>query len=596
MLCSPHTSPERDTTDILSLQELVEKHSQFFPLQIKVVRGHVGQTSQLTIASGDYYNIHFVKHQEVVSMQDKLGYHYTIPLNSSFQFGLVYSDETSSHNSPHVFEKVSHLISLSPLPRVACAMRDVGASEDKNALTAGEILVIKRVIKPKLRKKSLEVLSLKTQTTKILPLDCDGHFSLSPQRNQIYLLELVRCIPDIFPCKAMMFLSSDAASNVQRTSHSLLHAVITLTGQKTETSLIASSVTYTSYEDQDGEMGAQVNEHLVDIPVDERLSRVAVSVVDTSECGIQEILNHRTRTLFETFDVTRIKSWYDPGYDDAADLTQSVLYATIGRGSEKVGVQVEKPMAAFSRVTPVSGDETADKTEALYETVYSPTLRSRVARYQIPHQRSNDFAMQYEEPSIRHTLPGITSPTTTITNSLFLDPTLSLPTKITDSRTQPPYDPLPSVSKPSHTNGRRSLRRSKSHYVLPPIDPDCYEDMHAAQYGAHNNSRSHQNTELEQLIVVAASLQTQLTDLASAVSTMQRQLEDVAQMNIVMKRLLEGVSALTLQANQLRAVQQTTASRGRVSATLSQSHRSDAQQQQNRQYLETLQLPQVCTR
>ena len=577
--------------ETLSLQELVEKHSESFPLQIQVVQGYVGQTSQLTIASGDYYNIHFVKHQEVVSMTDKLSFHYTIPLNSSFQFGLVYSDDTSTRDS-QVFEKVSHLISLSPLPRVACAMRDVRANDERNTITAGEILVLKRVIRPKLRRKSLEVLSLKTQTIKILHLDCDGHFSLSPQRNKIYLLELVRCIPDIFPCKAKMFLSSDTASNTQKTSHSLLHAVITLTGQKNETSLIASSVTYTSYEDQSGEMGAQVNEHLVDIPVDDRLSGVAVSVVDMSECGLQEILNHRTRTLFETFDVTRVQSWYDPASDDVA--TQSLLYGTIGRGSERVGVQVEKPMAAFSRDTSVSGGDQGEKSEALYETVFSPSLHRRALSYRLPQQPSNECAMQYEEPSIHHTLPTITTPS----GETFPDLNLSLPANITDSRPHPSHDRLPPLPKTGHTTAQKSLRRSKSHYILPPSDLDGYEDMHAASSPSprsvlHTSGQQSSDSRLEQLVTATDSLQTQLNQLTITVSAIEQQLRDVAQMSAVTKRLLEGVSALTLQANQLHGSQSVSRSRGSV--VVAKSSRTEAQTQQNRLFLETLDLPQVCS-
>ena len=560
--------------DTLSLQELVEKHLQSFPLQIKVVHGYAGQTSQLSLASGDYYNIHFVKHQEVVSMNDKLGLQYTIPLNSSFKFGLVYSDDPSTHES-QIYEKVAHLVSLSPLPKITCPTRDVGNSYDKNAICAGEILVIKRVIRPKLRRKSLEVLSLKTQRVKILPLDWDGHFSLSPHRNQIYLLELVRCVPDVFPCKAKMFLGSDAASNTQKTSHSLLHAVITLTGQKTETSLIASPVTYTCFQDQNGETGALMNEQLVDIPVDDRLSDVAVSVVDTTECGLQEILNFRTRTLFETFDVTRVKSWYDPVCDGLGDRTQSLLYATIGRGSEGLGIRVDKPMAAFTRYTPLFRGDLAEKHEALYETVPSMARRqSDVLGI------SNELAAQYEEPSTSHRLYLSTSPSETTS----LPPT----PKTNESITQPVLDSPHSIPKPTNAS-RRTLQRSKSHNTQPPRDldfmTDYYEDMQAAAAGSPpNRPATQENTHLimEQMV---ASLQTQLSGLTLSVSAIHGQLKDVVQMNVEMKRLLEDV---TLQSSQLRGA--TGISRGRSSAPTSAR---EVQIQQNKHYLDSLDTAQV---
>ena len=572
-------------SDSISLQELVDKYSQSFPLQIKVVHGYIGQTSQLTLASGDYYNIHFVKHQEVVSMTDKLGLHYTIPLNSSFQFGLVYSEDPNIRES-QIYENVAHVVSLSPLPKVVCPTRDVGGSDDKNAISAGEILVIKRVIRPKLRKKSLEVLSLKTQTIKTLSLDCEGHFSLSPKMNQIYLLELVKCVPDVFPCKAKMFLGSDAASSTHKTSHSLLHATITLTGQKTETSLIASPVTFPSLEDQDGELGAQVNEHLMDIPVDNRLSGVAVSVVDTSECRLQEMLNLRTRTLFETFDVTRVKSWYNPMKDDT---TQSLLYATIGRGSEGLGIRVDKPMAAFTRYTPFFSGDTTEKPEVLYETVYSPSMRRRQSSGHHPGHR-NLLPAQYEQPNIYRT-SSITSSSETVPLPHSIPPQ-----NMSDSTAA--HSPLLSVPKP--IDGRRMLQRSKSHYTLPPSDllmTDCYEDMQPAITPSRPPPLSwlqNIDSKLEQLMTTTTSLQTQLNQLTHQVSAMQDQLKDVTEMTVVVKKDLEGMSALSQQTSQLHGARGIRS--GRSSVVLTPTSRREAQIQQNRLYLDTLDTAQVCMR
>lgn len=563
----------------LYLHELVDKYSQSFPLQIKVLHGYNGPTTQLTISSGDYYNVHFVKHQDVVSMNDKLGFSYTIPLNSSFQFGLVYTETTSTQNS--IYEKVADLLVLSPLPKVACATTDARGSDERNSIAADEILVLKRVIRPKLRKKSLEVLSLKTQSTKILPLDCAGHFTLKPNKNKIYLLELVKCIPDVFPCMAIMFLSSDAASNQQKTSHSLLNAVVTLNGQKKETSLIASSVTYTSCEDQSGEIAAQVSEHLVDIPVDDRLSRVIVKVVDTSECGLQEILNSKTRTLFETFDVTRVRSWYN----DTTDQTQNILYATIGRGSEGIGIHVDKPLAAFNDSPSVDSLSSTDREEALYATVYSPCLDDidSESTHQLDYP-NNEYATQYEQPhnviSIQptnnHSPAGISYPHHHSANV----------------RSEVHYDPLPPLSRVGNRLSKaahKSLRRSRSQYTLPAITDvmtDCYEDMHPrvpSPFTSHYNPQYNTDSKLEQLLVTTTSLHSQLGDLMHRMSRVEGQLKDITEMNIIMKSLLEKLS--TIQASQLHGMQDHS-----MGLTV---HPSQNEAQQNKYYLKTLTLTQV---
>ena len=576
----------------LSLQELVEKYSQSLPLQIKVLHGYSGQTSQLTVSSGDYYNVHFVKHQEVVSMRDKLGFTYTIPLNSSFQFGLVYSAESHNPNAfdVHIYEKVADLLTLSPLPRVACATRDVKGSDEKSTIATNEILVIKRVIRPKLRKKSLEVLSLKTQSMKVLPLDCEGWFTLNPRRNQIYLLELVRCIPDVFPCEALMFFSSDA-SNQPRISPSLLNAVVTLTGRKTETSLIASSVTYgEGDEDSTAEREPRVSEHLVDIPVDDRLSEVMVTVVDTSEYQLQEILNRRTRTLFETFDITRVKSWID----GSSGSTQNLFYASVGKGSEGVGVKVDKPPAAyFQNSTPASSDRSTGREEVLYERVYSPSMDETDSTEQ-PHSfpvSSNEYATQYEQPNLSayHT-PS--TPTSSVPSAgSFISS--HLPAKV---RTEVKYDLLPSIPQVATSSVHKSLRRSHSQYTLPVSDlyPDCYEDMHSRipspSIPRRRSSHLSNESKLEQLLVTTNSFKNKLSSLTHRMSCIEAQLVEMSQMNAVMKRLLEGISALTVQANQLRGIQDH--SIGRFAAT-SKSEVQMEREVQNKTHLEKLDTLQV---
>ena len=568
------------------LHELVNKYSESFPLQIKVLHGYSGPTNQLTISSGDYYNVHFVKHQDVVSMNDKLGFSYTIPLNSSFQFGLVYTETTSTQNS--IYEKVADLIVLSPLPKVVCATTGSrSGSDEKNSIAANEILVLKRVIRPKLRKKSLEVLSLKTQSTKILPLDCAGHFTLKPDRNKVYLLELVKCIPDVFPCMAMMFLSSDAASNQQKTSHSLLNAVVTLNGQKKETSLIASSVTYTSCEDQSGEVAAQVSEHLVDIPVDDRLSGVMVKVVDTSECGLQEILNSETRTLFETFDVTRVRSWYNRTDDETADQTQNILYATIGRGSEGIGIHVDKPMAAFNDSPLVDSLSLTNREEALYATVYSPSLDDIDS--ETTHQSdypNNEYATQYERP---HDIINIQSTINAGDNNHSAGMSY-VHHHSASVRSEVHYDPLPPLSRVGTQNskaGHKSLRRSRSQYTLPITDvmTDCYEDMHPRVSSPFTyNSRYNTDSKLEQLMVTTTSLHSQLGDLMHRMSRVEGQLKDITETNIIMKNLLEKISTLAIQASQLQGMSD-------HSSGLTSQNEAD----QNKYYLKTLTLTQVYT-
>lgn len=580
--------PPTTRAKALSLQELVEKYSQSFPLQIKVVHGYSGQTCQLTLSSGDYYNIHFVKHQEVVSMNDKLGFNYTIPINTSFQFGIVYSEDNQRALETHVFEKVADLLMLSPLPKVACATRDVIGSDDKSSIVADEILVIKRVIRPKLRKKLLEVLSLKTQSTKNLPLDCEGHFTLNPRRNLVYLLELVKCIPGAFPCEALMFISDDPSSNQQHISPSLVNTIVTLTEQKMETSLIASSVIYACNEEGGVDVEPQICEHLVDIPVDERLGEVKVVMVDTSEYGLQEVLYHKTRTLFETFDVTRVKSWYDV----TSESTQNLLYASIGKGSERVGMKVEKPVAAYFN-QPVIHVESAcmdSREDALYETVYSPTPEdTNPGPLEQPHSQSfpassNDFATQYEQPHL--SMSSITSSGATSVRA-------HTPKHLQAKANEFHYDPLPLIPQvaPTHSPSfLKGLHRSHSQYTLPRNDlfPDYYEDM---QPRVLSPITSHTNTEskLDNLMATTHLLKTQLTDLTHHISRMEFQIRDMSEISAIMKRLLESISDLTVRTSQSQAVRFD----GGISTAAAKREAQMIREEENRHYLGKLSMSEV---
>lgn len=46
---------------------------------------------RFVISAGDIYNFHFVKNEKVVSIRDCGGTHFSIPLNSEIQFGLLYN-------------------------------------------------------------------------------------------------------------------------------------------------------------------------------------------------------------------------------------------------------------------------------------------------------------------------------------------------------------------------------------------------------------------------------------------------------------------------------------------------------------------------
>jgi len=174
----------------ISLKELARRYSKSFPLHVRTLEGFRGQTAQLSISLADEYNIHFIKHQKMVTIKDALRQQYSVPLNSAIRFGLVYNPgkQPAISSTPFIFESVSDIIALKTLPKVVCAMIKYVGDTDRASVSANEVLCITRVHKPKFHgKKSLEVFSLITNAKKLLALECCGQFSTDPSLVQMHL-------------------------------------------------------------------------------------------------------------------------------------------------------------------------------------------------------------------------------------------------------------------------------------------------------------------------------------------------------------------------------------------------------------------------
>ena len=138
---------------------------------IHVLEGFSGHTSELTISTADEYNIHFTKHQTVVTVKASSGELYSVPINSAIQFGLLYNPEKQPKKE-HIFKNVSDIIALKTLPKVVCATVAYVGESEAASVAENEVLCIKRVHNPMFHgRKSLEVYSLSTGGKKQLPFE-----------------------------------------------------------------------------------------------------------------------------------------------------------------------------------------------------------------------------------------------------------------------------------------------------------------------------------------------------------------------------------------------------------------------------------------
>ena len=155
---SPFTTFDSDEYQRITLPNLTSKYS--LPLCVQVVKGFVRKPGEEgATASGEVYNIHFVKHTKVVRTIDCHGNTHNVPLNSAARFGIIYRSRRSvSLQEPEQFETAGEIMSASPLPRVLCAKSSYRGHDSVSSVEKNEVLVIQGIHRRKLGFNLLKVM------------------------------------------------------------------------------------------------------------------------------------------------------------------------------------------------------------------------------------------------------------------------------------------------------------------------------------------------------------------------------------------------------------------------------------------------------
>ena len=322
---SPPPPPEK-----LTLPLFVARFHGCLPLCVRVCRGFCGPSEEMSISEGDHFSIHFVKHTTVVVLESPSKNRFNVPLNSAVLFGLLYNPNNNHSEAlkGYKFDKVSDMLQRSTLPLVVRARKGHQDSNPGSSLAANELLVLKKVCTKLLGKKVLKVYSVTTGREKTLNENCIGHFSTKPRDVSMYLPEIVKHLPDAFPCKAVLFNTAESA-NVVPSKLSL--SVVTLLHSSINTSLVATSVLERDLE----------NARLLDIPID---LDIQVRVVGTDEMEAWR-LRKDTSYLFDNFNPARLCPYVSNPTSRSVHEMQSELYMNVRTNQEDRyrGIEVAKP-------------------------------------------------------------------------------------------------------------------------------------------------------------------------------------------------------------------------------------------------------------
>ena len=325
------------------LSHFITKNSNFLPLRVGVCNGFCSSATDLSISQNEKFNLHFVKHTRVIVMRDsEIREEYSVPLNSSVRFGIVYDpiqDEKRALQGFY-FETVGELIAMKQLPTVVCATKAYSGSSFESSVEANEILLIKGVTaRSTLRGKGkvLKLYSLK-HGLKQLAEKCAGGFSTEPKRVGMHLSKMMEH-SIIFPQKAMLIADYQIDTLL---SSSMATLPVTLEKAKGETSVIATN----------SEEEAIENVVKLDISSELDVEVEAVCITEAEE----SLLHKNTHSLYDAFNISTLQFVVDKSSSRAYDL-QCLLYKRVLPGMERDGVQLTLPSLLQPQV-----DENYDDT------------------------------------------------------------------------------------------------------------------------------------------------------------------------------------------------------------------------------------------
>ena len=309
------------------LQQFVQQHSKSLPTCVKVVRGYYGQSADLELITDDLYDIHFVKRQKVVTIEDTQGTVYSVPLASTLQFGLVFTQQENMDGT--TFHKASDIMALEVLPKVVCAMKAFRGKNEESSVKRNEILKIQSI--EVREKKVLKVFSIRTNSVKFLQANCKGDFSTKPSLIRLHLPDILTCIP----CKAVMFIDETVTpqATAKKFPSSLLSGPILIAESKVETSLVGSFSKRTACE-------VSEMDTLFDIPLADNLAKVEVAVLESPSTREVQLLCNDTKRIMREFHPSKLKYLREMKSARATRL-QSLLYTEVRKGQEMVGVELE---------------------------------------------------------------------------------------------------------------------------------------------------------------------------------------------------------------------------------------------------------------
>lgn len=219
----------------LTIAKFADRYVRDFPVKFTVCKGFYGPTEDLKFSEGDRFRAHAVKQSTVVNIEYDNGIRENIPVTSTTPFAVLFDPYSSIKDAlkGYRFEKVSELIQLPILPPLLWSRKSYHGSSTDSSVSSNELLIVRRVKSRLVGRQQLKVYSHTHKKEKTLYTTCVGSFSTKPRDVSLFLSDILKYMPDIFPCRAVMLNPEGGATQGGQ--------VVTLMHSSIDTSLVISS-------------------------------------------------------------------------------------------------------------------------------------------------------------------------------------------------------------------------------------------------------------------------------------------------------------------------------------------------------------------
>ena len=321
---------EPHPSDGITFLQFINKYKNHFPAAFEVILGFSAHSEEASISEGERFIANFIKRTKVYTIEDENKEHYSVPLDTTFQFALLYDPNSNKKEamSGFIFKTAGDLMITRSLPKVVRARKAFRGVSPESSVVVNELLFVKEVVKKESDRRYVKCIQAQTGKEKQLHEECAGEFSTLPHDVREYLPNLIKHFQ--LPLRAVMCLGIDTEDDIPS---QLISAIVTISNPRIKESVVATSITCDSENTEDiiPENNAII---LNDIPLTYDINLVPLQVTPF----VDEKMLEQTRFIYENFNPAKLLP-----YMANSSSSQLALMKSVRKESNMDGVEIIEP-------------------------------------------------------------------------------------------------------------------------------------------------------------------------------------------------------------------------------------------------------------